>query len=42
MMCIAYRLRSTLLVRPAQGGEERVLLREGAYPDSTSTRRAAW
>ena len=33
---IAYRLRSTLLVRPAQGGEERVLLREGAYPDSWS------
>ena len=33
---IAYRLRSTLLVRPAQGGEERVLLRESAYPDSWS------
>jgi hypothetical protein len=33
---IAYRMRGTLLVRPAHGGEERVLLREGAYPDSWS------
>jgi dipeptidyl aminopeptidase/acylaminoacyl peptidase len=33
---IAYRLRSTLVTRPVQGGEERVLVNEVAYPDSWS------
>jgi Tol biopolymer transport system component/tRNA A-37 threonylcarbamoyl transferase component Bud32 len=33
---IAYRLRSTLVTRPVQGGEETVLVNEAAYPDSWS------
>jgi serine/threonine protein kinase len=33
---IAYRMRNTLVVRPAQGGTETVLLKESAYPDSWS------
>ena len=33
---IAYRIRATLVARAAQGGEEKVLVRELAYPDSWS------
>ena len=33
---IAYKIRGTLVVRAAQGGEEKVLVREAAYPDSWS------
>jgi len=33
---VAYRVRNTLVVRPAQGGAETVLRKENAYPDSWS------
>jgi Tol biopolymer transport system component len=33
---IAYRVRNTLVVRPAQGGSETVVVGETAYPDSWS------
>ena len=33
---VAYRVRNTMVMRPAQGGAETVLRKEAAYPDSWS------